>query len=99
MADLKFDIDTMELAIKDGDFVLIDNPSAQNGALILKTQNCNLYTPTLGVNIVNSILDNTGVQFHLNRWKEQCKADGAILAEYTINDDGTFTTQVKYGKL
>ena len=87
--DLKFDVDTMEIAIKNGDFVLTSNSaelSEQNGGLILYTKNMNLLNPTIGVGIggvLNS--DQATIQSYLNRWKSQTLQDGSKSSTWNIN--------------
>lgn len=89
MTDLKYDIATMELAIKDGDFVLNNSISEQNGSLMLYTKNCNLYFPMAGVGLgqqtMNSGIDTLAAE--LNRWQSQVKQDGAKNATWTPEND------------
>ena len=91
MTDLKFDVDTMEMIITDGDFTLSDNLSEQNAGLILFTKNINLFAPTVGVGIggvLNS--DKSIIQNYLNRWVGQTKDDGSKKSTWNIivKDEG-----------
>ena len=84
MNDIFFDITTMELVIKDGDFVLNPNPSVQNGGLILYTKNAFLNTPLLGIGInsMRNLSKNDNLK-SLYTWQQQVIADGAESASAT----------------
>jgi hypothetical protein len=87
MKDIGFNIDIMEINVVDGDFGVTDNPSTQNGGLILYTKNIVLRRPLLGVGIINSMQGNQqDVIRELNRWKAQAMQDGAKTANYTKTD-------------
>ena len=88
MSDIKFDIETMELVIENGDFVLELNPSVQNGGLILYTKNAFLIYPLLGIGI-NSMrnLNQSQIQKLLYKWQSQVVADGANSALATVSQN------------
>lgn len=102
MKDLAYDIETMELLIKNGDFVLNSNLSEQNGSLMLYTKNCNLYFPMAGVGIGQQTMNSgtTVLTSELNRWQSQVKNDGAKNANWTpLQDKGgnlIFETNCNY---
>jgi hypothetical protein len=89
MTDLAYNIETMELSIKDGDFVLSSNLSEQNGSLFLYTKNCNLYFPLAGVGIGQQTVNSgsTVLASELNRWQSQVKGDGAKNANWSQSED------------
>jgi hypothetical protein len=95
--DLKFDIETFELVIKDGDFVLETNPSQQNAGIILIAKNfCSLF-PTMGVGIYGVI--NSGISTiyeYLNRWNSQVLSDGAKSASWNVDKDNKINTNCDY---
>jgi hypothetical protein len=102
MNDLKYDIATMEMAVENGDFVITDKISEQNGGLFLYTKNTNLEFPLAGVGIGQETM-NAGYDVlnrELNRWQSQVKQDGAKAASFTINIDNegkmTFQTACSY---
>lgn len=103
MKDLAYNIETMELRLKDGDFDLESNLSEQNGALFLYTKNCNLYFPLAGVGIGQQTMNSSTQEmtYQLNRWQSQVKQDGAKNASWETgtDDDGnlTFETTCDYG--
>lgn len=81
--DLKYDIDNFDIAIENGDFVIQSNTSEQIGAIMLYASGITIENPTFGIGLENLI--NNGVQniqFHLNRWVQQCLNDGAKSAKW-----------------
>lgn len=97
MNDLKFDINKMDLIVENGDFVITNILSEQNGGLILNTKNINLYLPLIGVDIQNSLNNNVdNVNALLDKWQQQVIADGAKSAKAILNSDGTITATCNY---
>jgi len=103
MNDIGFDIEKREVILKDGDFFIADNPSVQNGGIILETKNAFVSNPTLGVGILGVMgAPVSQVSFEMNRWKSQCLNDGAKKASYKIiatNNDYSeikITTDISY---
>jgi hypothetical protein len=95
--DLKFDIETFELVIRDGDFVLETNPSQQNSGIILIAKNFNSLFPTLGIGIqgvLNSGL--TTIYEFMNRWQSQVLSDGAKSASWNLDIDNKIQTKCDY---
>lgn len=84
MQDIYFNTVTREISIKNGDIVLTDNPSEQNGGILLYAKGFNLSFPLLGVGINDVINAGAGTDavFELNRWKQQALNDGATGAEW-----------------
>jgi hypothetical protein len=102
MTDISYNIDTMELNILNGDFMLNTSISEQNGGIIMATKNVNLYYPMLGIAFGSSKNDNQNdLFFSLNLWQQQVKQDGAITAKWSIitNKDGsgTIKAECNYG--
>ena len=97
MKDLAYDIATMEIIIKNGDFDVNANMSEQNGGLFLYTKNCNLYFPMAGVGIGEQTMSSGPdvLAAELNRWQAQVKGDGAKNATWTqyIDNDGKLNFQ------
>ena len=88
MTDLLYNLDTMDISIKNGDFEINNDVSQQNAGLILQTEHDYLLNPLLGIGIENVINSNFNVlEFELNRWKTQVLNDGAIEASWSINKD------------
>jgi len=86
MLDIGFDIEKREIMmLPDGsDFDLTDNPSAQNGGILLYARCPNLTNPIAGIGVEEFINGNqTTATFQLNRWKSQAYSDGATLAKWT----------------
>ena len=85
MGDLKFDPETRDLVIQNGDFVLETNPSVQNGAIIRDAHCFSLRNPIYGIGLQRIINSPVPViNFEMNRWVTQVKADGATKASFTI---------------
>lgn len=97
MSDLRFNIETMDLEIKNGDFVLETNPSVQNGGIILKAKNFNVLNITLGVGIAGVLESSQDVAFsYLNKWKSQVYSDGGKFATWSVDTTGKFNTKCSY---
>jgi hypothetical protein len=83
MGDLYFNPETRDLIIKNGDFVITDNPSIQNGAIMRDAHCFSIYNPIYGIGLERVI--NSGiskVNYEMNRWKSQVKQDGATQANF-----------------
>lgn len=83
MRDLNYNIETGEVVLKNGDFDIIANSSVQNGSIMLQGHGFNCFYPTYGVglnNFLGSSLSNVALK--LNLWQQQCKNDGAKLAQW-----------------
>lgn len=89
MKDLVYDIELQDWAFQDGDFVMTDNPSVQNGGIILLARAFNVDNLILGIGI-NQIRGGSVSQatFEMNRWKQQIYADSGR-ATVTSIPDGT----------
>jgi hypothetical protein len=88
MSDLAYDIETRDIIIENGDFVIKDELSDQNGGVLLTTKNTNLSFPLAGVAIHDAV--NSGAQTmgnYLNRWQSQTLQDGAKSANWTQDQD------------
>lgn len=89
MKDLAFDFTTRELIMKgqlnDGsqDLTTTDNPSVQNGGILLISRCDRLSNPMLGVGLDVQEMNSSGVNmaFEVNRWQAECLNDGATLAK------------------
>lgn len=101
MTDLKFDVTTMEMVIEDGDFVLSNELSEQNGGILLYCKNFNIDYPVAGVGLGLSVNSSVSYQQNLlNLWKSQCITDGAKNANFEqkkdINNNSYFETKIQY---
>lgn len=100
MKDLYYDIEAQDLVVKNGDFVITDNPSVQNGGIILLARGPNSTNPILGIN-VRQIQGGSVLQanYEMNRWKQQVVSDGGRASVTTQQDNEgntTFQWQVSY---
>ena len=100
MGDLLFDPAIRDLVIENGDFVFTDNPSVQNGAVIRDAHCFSINNPIFGIGlqrIINAPLAT--INFEMNRWKTQCKNDGATKATFTaaiVNSQATVNNDISY---
>ena len=92
MKDLAFDTTTRELMLSNGDFALTDNPSIQNGMIIKDCKGINILSPILGIGFNPINAQANSIVFDLNRWKKQCKQDGAIVADFFLKQSGIPTS-------
>jgi hypothetical protein len=84
LQDIKFDIVTREIVMKDNDFALQTNPSVQNGGIALYSRADNLRFPMFGVGVEDMMNANmTRVAYEMNRWKVMASNDGAIIARWS----------------
>ena len=101
MSDLLFDIETRELVITGGDLTETDNPSTQNGGIILNSRCAIFQYPALGIGLEQIISSQGSVTaYELNRWANQVKSDGGKGSyEVMLDETGTqptLTTKVDY---
>lgn len=70
-ADIEFDVVTREIIFApNGDFSTVDNPSTQNGAILLEARCMNITNPSYGIGFNSQIIGSDSAQaaFQLNRW-------------------------------
>jgi hypothetical protein len=86
MKAIEFDFNTRELVLSNGKTNITNNPSVQNGMIILNTKCVNVLSPILGIgfNPINSQADVVVEQ--LNRWKKQCKQEGAKESTFSLGE-------------
>ena len=92
MTDLLFDPVTRDLVIKDGDFVVTDNPSIQNGEVMKNAHAFSTRNPIYGIGlerVINSGLST--VNFEMNRWQAQCLQDKATKASFKASQNNNIT--------
>ena len=86
MGDLKFNPETRDLEIENGDFVIQSNPSVQNGAVIRDAHCFSLRFPIYGIGMQNMLnAPISSINFEMNRWVSQVKTDGATKANFTVS--------------
>lgn len=100
MKDLQYDIKARDLVVSNGDFVTTDNPSVQNGYLILAFRGINSKNPILGIN-VNQVSRGSVLQanYEFNRWRQQVVQDGgraSITSTTDVEGNVTFKWTVSY---
>ena len=77
MSDIRLNIETRDFVIENGDMAIIENPSEQNGAVLLYAKNFNLQYPLLGVGIDEVLSGNIQtISTTLDAWKTQVEQDG-----------------------
>lgn len=61
----------------DGDFATTDNPSTQNGTILLEARCMNILQPQFGIGFNSQVLggDTSQAAFQLNRWVSQISQD------------------------
>jgi hypothetical protein len=99
--DIQFDIVTREIVMKDNDFTTTENPSVQNGGILLYSRCTNLGQPMAGIGMEEVIgADMTKTAYELNRWQQMAKDDGATIAKWSAiqlpNNVVGFQTEVSY---
>lgn len=94
MKDLMYDINARDLVMKNGDFVYTDNPSVQNGMLLLLSRANNIRNLIMGIGI-NQLRGGTvaNVSYEMSRWKSQVQQDGGQ-ASVSVNADSTGNTEI-----
>ena len=95
MYDLQFDIETRELVLtaplgsESLDVVTTNNPSVQNGGILLYGRCINCVYPMFGVGIEDAINSTTSnAAYEMNRWQQMCKNDGGTLVKWTATQQG-----------
>lgn len=87
MNDIVFDIEKMNVVLVNGDFTTTDNPSVQNGGLLLLVRGNNWKNLGLGIGI-NQVRGGSVAQanYEMNRWKQQVYTDGGRATVSSIQD-------------
>ena len=101
MDDILFDITTREIVLRNNDFDTTDNPSVQNGGILLYGRGMNPLLPMYGIGLIPEVIDgNTrDLVYELNRWQAMALLDGATLAKWSANGalyQGNFIVDVNY---
>lgn len=102
MKDIVFNPISRDLEFaENGDFLLTENPSTQNGGILLEARCMNILKPAFGIGFNSQILggprENAALQ--LNRWVSQVNADGGKAKWATKNQRGadfSFDASVNY---
>lgn len=81
MEDILFDLITREIVFNgigsNSDFELTQNPSVQNGGIIMYSRAANIYSPIFGIAVEQFMNGNqTNAAKELARWKQQVSQDG-----------------------
>lgn len=84
MFDLSWNIEIQDLNVTGSgttmDFATTENPSVQNGAILLLARGMNVNAPNYGIGIGENINGNsTTAAVQYNRWKGMCFGDGATI--------------------
>ena len=100
MKDVLFDLENREIVIAGNDFETTENPSVQNGGIILYSSGANPLRPALGVGIIKVVNGNvTNLAYEMNRWQTQLNEDGATIAKWSaepVNGDAAIHTEQSY---
>lgn len=106
MFDILFDIVKQEIVFSsDGDpssdFETTDNPSVQNGGILLYARVPNNQSIMSGIGFGEQVMSGKmdKVAFELSRWQAQATLDGATLASWTAKNNGNtgiIQTNVSY---
>lgn len=99
MLDIVFDIITREIVMTGSgvtsDFATTDNPSVQNGGILLRSKVAVLTNPMYGIGLPEQVMGSHAsvVTAELNRWKAMCIKDGGTLAKWaaTVSPQGVLT--------
>lgn len=87
MIDLEFDINTRDLRIENGDFVMTSNPSVQNGSILKEARCVSPLNAVYGIGLMESINSPVSVLvYEMNRWISQVKKDGAKIARFDVTN-------------
>lgn len=99
MLDIQFDITTREILLSAPlgsdslDVITTDNPSVQNGGILLYARCPNVVYPMFGIGIEDIINTNSAAAaFEMNRWQQQTKLDGATIAKWSATTQGNAIT-------
>lgn len=102
-SDIVFNPITRDLEFApDGDFLTTDNPSTQNGTILLEARCMNILQPQFGIGFNSQVLGGNTSQaaFQLNRWNSQILADGGksswVRKPNTENVQFDFIANVNY---
>lgn len=101
-SDILFNSVTREIVFaSNGDFETTDNPSVQNGAIILEARVFNIQKPQYGIGFNSQIIGGPRSQaaLQLNRWVQQIQSEGAKAkwnALQANNADFSFEADVNY---
>lgn len=101
MKDILYDIKKRDVVMTaNNDFATTDNPSVQNGGLLLLARANNIKNLIMGIGI-NQIRGGTVAQaaYEMSRWKQQVKEDGGRGTVNTTSDgegNVSFTWGVNY---
>lgn len=89
MLSLEYDIEEQDLVITNGGLTLTDNPSVQNGGIVLLFRSFNVDNLILGIGI-NQIRGGSVLQanYEMNRWRAQVVKDGGRASVTTRMDGG-----------
>lgn len=101
MHDILFSIVTREIVMDNDDFAVTENPSVQNGGILLYSLGAIPLLPMYGVGLVPQVINGArrDLVYQLNRWQQQAYQDGATLAKWEItphNGDEELLNQVSY---
>lgn len=100
MEDIKFDIVTREIVMKNNDFALQSNPSVQNGGIALYSRAAIVSTPMFGIDVEDIMnADMTKTAYEMNRWQSMVKGDGATIARWSAianGNDADISTEISY---
>lgn len=100
--DIQFDPIFRDIVFSDNDFSLTNNPSTQNGGIILESRVGNLLQPQVGTGFNSQVLgDNVAnAAFELNRTVSQIVQDGGTADWKSIppppNTNFDFSLNVNY---
>ena len=97
MIGLKYNTQTREMVINNGDFEINPRCDVQNGAIILESKSAFLSNPQLGIGIEQTIGSSESTRVvELNRWVIQAEQDGASIAKWNTNNDNTINIEISY---
>ena len=91
MMDVLFDIVARDIVMtgngETGDFSVTENPSVQNGGILLRSKVAVLNSPMAGIGLPEQVMGShpSVVTAELNRWKGMCSRDGATIAKYNAS--------------
>jgi hypothetical protein len=86
MTDFAYDIINEDLVIENGDFVITQDASVQNGFILLQNRGFNIANPIMGVGLAQTInAPLAQLQAIGQTWKTQTKSDGASTANFNVS--------------
>jgi len=100
MKDFSYNIETQDWDMDNGEFVITDEVSEQNGGIILIARAFNSRNPILGIGI-NQVRGGSVIQanYEMNRWVQQVRGDGGKASVSTTLDaqlNTVFSWKVDY---